>query len=80
MATPLAYATLVETSDGQGFVVGRSFGAIDPNYTVLLLDHRLVRASTVRLIDPMPINHPDLPAGLRPFLLRRLPPTQRDTT
>jgi hypothetical protein len=66
-------ASLVDSEDGQGFLVGHTPGG-DPNYTVMLFDRRLVMPRNVRLLDAAPLDHPKLPPGMRPCIERRITP------
>jgi hypothetical protein len=64
-------ASLVETSDGEGFLVGRSLVG-KPAYTVMTFDQVVAAPHTVRLVDAYPLDHPRLPVGLKPFIEQRL--------
>ena len=72
----LPLGALVDTNLGEGFVVGRSLGG-DPSYSVMLFNGELRHSrcdpfvTTVTLIDPKPIEHPNTTPGLREYLLRR---------
>ena len=75
---PHPLGALVKTDVGEGFIVGRSISG-NPCYsvrvmdgttrhTMMSLDHPQLREVT--LIDSRPVDHPQLPKGLRDLLFK----------
>lgn len=65
---------LVETEKGEGFVVGANTSMETPNYTIRAFDGQLLHGiDVVKLVDINPINHPNIPSGMRDYILRIRP-------
>jgi hypothetical protein len=79
----IGLGSLVKTDQGEGFVIGRTTDPKQPNYGIRLMDGSLCAmypvtseyphkpCHTVELIDTNPVDHPQISAGLRDYLIAK---------